>query len=110
MTPKILLTAVIPFMLTAVPARAQEITGMPGSLTATTTIDGRTHPAPPGKFGGVIKENAFQSKPYWPPTDVPPKGAPNVLLIMTDDVGFGALLWTTGITKFRSVSPANSTG
>ena len=29
-------------------------------------------------------------QPYWPPTVVPPKGAPNVLLIITDDVGFGA--------------------
>ena len=29
------------------------------------------------------------SKPYWPPAVVPPKGAPNVLLIMTDDQGFG---------------------
>ena len=27
---------------------------------------------------------------YWPARVVPPKGAPNVLLIMTDDVGFGA--------------------
>ena len=29
------------------------------------------------------------SKPYWQPTVVPPKGAPNVLLIMTDDRGYG---------------------
>jgi arylsulfatase A-like enzyme len=29
------------------------------------------------------------SKPGWPPTIVPPKGAPNVLLIMTDDQGYG---------------------
>ena len=54
------------------------------------TIDGKQLPAPPPKFGGVIKDNAYQSKPYWPPTIVPPKGAPNVLLIMTDDCGFGA--------------------
>ena len=40
-------------------------------------------------FGGVIKESAVDSKPYWPPTVVPPKGAPNVLLIMTDDQGYG---------------------
>jgi arylsulfatase len=38
----------------------------------------------------VIKETASQSKPWWAPRVVPPKGAPNVLLIMTDDVGFGA--------------------
>jgi hypothetical protein len=29
-------------------------------------------------------------KAWWPPRVVPPKGAPNVLVIMTDDQGFGA--------------------
>ncbi len=67
---------------------AQEITGVPGSPDATRTIDGKELPAPPLPFGGVIKENAAQSKPWWPPRIVPPKGAPNILLIMTDDVGF----------------------
>jgi arylsulfatase len=71
------------------PAAAQVVTGTLGSPSATTTIDGKELPAPPPKFGGVIKENAKDSKPWWPPTVVPPKGAPNVLLIMTDDQGYG---------------------
>src|SRR5260370_17013013 len=71
-------------------ARAQiQITGTPGSPDATVTIDGKQLPAPPAKFGGVIKESALDSKPYWPPRLVPPKGAPNILLIMTDDQGYG---------------------
>ena len=53
------------------------------------TIDGKQLPPPPPKFGGVIKETAKDSKPFWPPRVVPPKGAPNVLLIMTDDQGYG---------------------
>jgi arylsulfatase len=61
----------------------------PGSSAATTTIDGRQLPPPPA-FHGRIERNALQSEPYWPARIVPPKGAPNVLLIMTDDVGFGA--------------------
>jgi arylsulfatase A-like enzyme len=69
---------------------AQQTTGVPGSPDATTTIDGNYLPPPPPKFGGEINLNAYQSKPYWPARVVPPKGAPNVLLIMTDDVGFGA--------------------
>ena len=70
-------------------ATAQVVTGVPGSPSATTTIDGKQLPPPPAKFGGVIKQTAKDSKPYWPPTVVPPKGAPNVLLIMTDDQGYG---------------------
>jgi arylsulfatase len=70
-------------------AAAQQISGVPGSPSATTTIDGKQLPPPPARFGGAIKENAKDSKPYWPPTVVPPKGAPNVLLIMTDDQGYG---------------------
>jgi hypothetical protein len=68
---------------------AQQITGTPGSPSATTTIQGNQIPAPEPKFGGVIKENSKDSKPWWPPTIVPPKGAPNILLIMTDDQGYG---------------------
>ncbi|HVP30292.1 MAG TPA: arylsulfatase [Myxococcota bacterium] len=76
-------------LLAAVPAMAQKITGVPGSPSATTTIQGDQLPAPPPKFGGVIKPLAQDSKPYWPPRIEPPKGAPNILLIMTDDSGFG---------------------
>ena len=71
-------------------AAAQQTTGTPGSPDATTTIDGRYLPAPPQPFQGQIELNALQSRPAWPARIVPPKGAPNILLIMTDDVGFGA--------------------
>ena len=72
------------------PGLAQQITGTPGAPGATTTIDGKQLPPPDPKFGGVIKEKASESTPWWAPRVVPPKGAPNVLLIMTDDDGFGA--------------------
>ena len=68
---------------------AVETTGAPGSPSGTTTISGKQLPPPPPQFGGVIKEAARDSKPWWPPRIVPPKGAPNVLLIMTDDSGYG---------------------
>jgi len=70
-------------------AMAQQINGTAGSPSATITIDGKQLPPPPLKFGGIIKESAKDSKPWWPPRVVPPKGAPNVLLIMTDDQGYG---------------------
>jgi len=68
---------------------AQQVTGVLGSPSATTTLDGKHLPPPEPKFGGVIKESAKDSTPWWPPRVVPPKGAPNVLLIMTDDQGYG---------------------
>jgi arylsulfatase A-like enzyme len=75
--------------LTASSAQAQEVTGTPGSASATTTISGKQLPAPEPKFGGVIENDALQSKPWWAPRIVPPRQAPNILLIITDDAGFG---------------------
>ena len=71
-------------------AQQVEVTGTLGSASATTTLSGSQLPPPDPKFGGVIKEKATESKAWWPPRVVPPKGAPNVLLIMTDDDGFGS--------------------
>src|SRR5579863_7820388 len=74
-----------------VTALAQNTPSSPtlGSPAATITIPGDQLPPPPPKFDGTITQDAKSSKPWWPPTVVPPKGAPNVLLIMTDDSGFG---------------------
>src|SRR5271156_2406865 len=68
---------------------AQQISGVPGSPNAPVTLDGKQLPPPPMPFGGVIKESAKDSTPWWPPRVVPHKGAPNILLIMTDDQGYG---------------------
>ncbi len=76
--------------VTVIGANARETTGARGSPDATTTIDGRYLPPPPQSFKGKIELNAAHSTPAWPARVVPPKGAPNILLIMTDDVGFSA--------------------
>jgi arylsulfatase A-like enzyme len=70
-------------------ATGQQVTGTLGSPSATTTVSPNQLPAPEPKFGGVIKETLEGSKTWWPPRIVPPKGAPNILLIMTDDQGYG---------------------
>ena len=72
-----------------VPAIAQKINGVLGSPSATMSISGEQLPAPAPKFDGVIKDDALQSNPWWAPRIMPPKDAPNVLLIITDDAGFG---------------------
>lgn len=65
----------------ASPAFSQQHKASPGSPGTTTTNDEKQLPAPDPKFGGVIKEGALESKPWRAPRIVPPKEAPNVLLI-----------------------------
>ncbi len=67
----------------------QTVTGTLGSPSATTTIEGSQLPAPDPEFGGKITDGALTSTPWWAPRIVPPQEAPNILLIITDDSGFG---------------------
>jgi arylsulfatase len=72
----------------AAPAAASTSNAV-GSPSGTRTILGDVLPPPDLPFGGDIGLTARESKPWWPPRVVPPAGAPNVLLIMTDDQGYG---------------------
>ncbi|PJD97244.1 MAG: arylsulfatase [Parachlamydia sp.] len=75
--------------LIAVPLLAQEAPSHP-SPNATESLDTRYLPPPAPQFKGIINLNAYQSTPSWGARVVPPEQAPNILLIMTDDVGYGA--------------------
>jgi arylsulfatase A-like enzyme len=67
-----------------------------GSVLAAGTLFGgvasaqEVLPAPPAPFEGQIGLSAKDSKPDFPKPVHAPKGAPNVVLILLDDVGFGA--------------------
>ncbi len=97
-------------LLVSVSASAQQNEGVPGSPNATVTIDGRYLPPPPQKFQGEINLNAAQSKPAWPARVVPPKGAPNILLVMTDDVGFAAPSTFGGVIPTPSLDRIAASG
>ncbi|HET9729230.1 MAG TPA: arylsulfatase [Acidimicrobiia bacterium] len=45
----------------------------------------------PRHFEGVIGRDWRESTPWWPPEPTPPAGAPNVVLLVLDDVGFAQL-------------------
>src|SRR5262245_23598928 len=47
-------------------------------------------PKPPTPFKGKIEKSYKVSKPDFPQQQHAPKGAPNILLVLLDDVGFGA--------------------
>jgi arylsulfatase A-like enzyme len=42
-------------------------------------------------FGGRIGDDWRSAEPWWPPVPAPPDGAPNIVLIVLDDVGFAQL-------------------
>ena len=87
---RITLTAFSLSTFAAAGAFGQQGTSEPCAPSATQSIGSEKQlPPEPRPFGGVIKRDARESRPCWAPRIVPPKGAPNVLLIMTDDAGFG---------------------
>jgi arylsulfatase A-like enzyme len=43
------------------------------------------------EFEGVIGPSWRESKPWWPPSPTAPAGAPNVVLVVLDDVGYAQL-------------------
>ena len=53
-----------------------QIAAQLGSPSATTSIPGNQLPPPDPKFGGAINLKASESKPWWSPRVVPPKGRP----------------------------------
>ena len=79
-------------------AEAQENQSAPGAPDATINIEGGQLPPPVPKFDGIIKERSSESTPWWPPRVVPPRAAPNVLLILTDDQGYGVYGTFGGVT------------
>ena len=86
----ILYTFFVMLLIIAPAVSAKKSAEALGSPFATQSLHTSYLPSAPLPFGGVINFNASDSKPFWQPTVVPPKNAPNVLLIITDDVGFGA--------------------
>lgn len=62
---------------------------MPGERDATSTALTLALPRPDPAFRGKIGETIKDSTPDYPAPIKAPKGAPNVLIILLDDVGFG---------------------
>jgi arylsulfatase len=59
-------------------------------LLASTSFGQEVLPQPEAAFKGTIGRTTKDSTPDFPKGVEAPQGAPNVLLILTDDVGFGA--------------------
>jgi len=64
--------------------------GVVAGLFACAALSQEVLPRPEAPFKGKIERTVKGSVPDFPKGVEAPKGAPNVLLILTDDVGFGA--------------------
>lgn len=80
-------TPVRPVTRPAVQAATPVQIGVPGTAAST---EQNILPKPEPPFEGKIARTAKDSVPDFPKGVKAPEGAPNVILIMTDDVGFGA--------------------
>ncbi len=63
---------------------------LPCAMLAAPVQGQKVLPIPPERFKGTISVKATDSTPFFPAPVTPPAGAPNVLLVLLDDVGFGA--------------------
>ena len=106
----LLLSGIFLIALAAKGSAQIQTTGTPGSPSATTTINGKQIPSPNPKFGGTINNDALSSKAWWAPRIVPPKQAPNILLIMTDDSGFGVPSTFGGVIPTPAMDALASNG
>ena len=88
--------ALLSFLSAAGPASAQQVNGTWGWPSATTTVSNKQLPAPDPKFGGVIKQRCAAVQARRAPRVVPPKGAPNVLLLSSPTTPVSACRSTFG--------------
>jgi arylsulfatase len=77
-------------LLSTVSPVAQQTSGSPGLAQRNHDHQRRAVVGPPAEIRRQDRTQCRAVLPYWPARVVPPKGAPNILLIMTDDVAFGA--------------------
>ncbi|MCE2749136.1 MAG: arylsulfatase [Rhodobacter sp.] len=72
---------------------------LPASAEPADPLNRTVLPIATPPFQGTIGLNSKDSEPFFPPAVTAPEGAPNVLLVMLDDVGFGATSAFGGIIE-----------
>ena len=82
-------------MRTSMLAMAMTLASAPGMVgtahaTSSDTASRDILPVPVPSFSGTMEPSLRESKPVWAEKVKAPAGAPNILLVLTDDVGFGA--------------------
>jgi arylsulfatase A-like enzyme len=73
-------------------------------------VHGEVLPPPPHEFAGVVANTYAESTQDWPPPQRPPADAPNIVVIMLDDLGFGQLSCYGGSIDAPNVSALAADG
>jgi arylsulfatase len=96
---------VIPFRKTTLAALILGLT-MPAALV----LAQEALPRPPAPFAGTLDRQADKSVPAWPEQPRAPAGAPNVVVILLDDVGFSAASTFGGVAQTPTLQDLASQG
>lgn len=72
--------------------------------------DVRNLPLPPAQFCGGIAENYKQANADFPQPVAPPAGAPNVLVILIDDLGYGGTSMFGGLIPTPNIDTLAKNG
>jgi len=62
------------------------------------------------QYQGAIGKNLADTKQWWPEQNTAPKNAPNVVWILLDDVGFGAISTFGGLIKTPTIDSLANNG
>ena len=62
------------------------------------------------EFGGKIARSYADSEEWWPPEQVPPEGAPNVIIFLLDDTGFAQIGSFGGLIETPSIDALADNG
>ncbi len=63
-----------------------------------------------GEFKGKIARSYEESEEWWPTDPTPPEGAPNVIVFLLDDTGFGQIGCFGGLTETPNIDKLAANG
>ena len=76
----------------------------------TTGPEGSGYAAAQPEFGGKIARSYADSEEWWPPEQLPPEGAPNVIIFLLDDTGFAQIGSFGGLIETPSIDALAANG
>jgi arylsulfatase len=80
------------------------------SFPATAVFAQEALPRPPAPFAGKLDPDRAKAQPAWPELAKAPKGAPNIVVVLLDDVGFSASSTFGGVAQTPTLQQLANNG